>query len=182
MCLATDLLVRIMMTLINNLLVLLQVFRLLVNIYETLPSPDYLNICQCLIFLDEPKCVANILEKLLRSENKEDILRAFQIAFDLVENEHQAFLLNVKDRLPVSESQSSKSSQPNSSNPDSAQNENVVAPEDVHITKRAPVSTVVHETDPKKAMYIENLTKIRGILSGETSIKLTLQFLYSHKK
>ena len=94
-CLAINLLIRIIMTLIGNLLVLLQVFRLLVNIYETLPSPDYLNICQCLMFLDESERVANILEKLLRSENKEDILRAFQIAFDLVENEHQAFLLNV---------------------------------------------------------------------------------------
>ena len=72
------------------------------------------------MFLDEPEIVANILKKLLRSENKEDILRAFQIAFDLVENEHQAFLLNVRDRLPAPKSQSSESSQPNSSNPDSA--------------------------------------------------------------
>ena len=120
MCLATDLLVRIMMTLINNLLVLLQVFRLLVNIYETLPSPDYLNICQCLMFLDEPKRVI-----LLHSENKEDILHAFQIAFDLVENEHHAFFLNVRDRLPALKSQSSESSQSNSRYPNSAQNVSV---------------------------------------------------------
>ncbi|XP_002518109.3 26S proteasome non-ATPase regulatory subunit 1 homolog A [Ricinus communis] len=159
-----------------------EVFRLLVNVYETLPSPDYLNICQCLMFLDEPERVASILEKLLRSENKEDVLRAFQIAFDLVENEHQAFLLNVRDRLPAPKSQNLESTQPKSSNPEPAQNENAAAPEDVQMTEGASASTVVHEIDPKEATYAENLAKIKGILSGETSIKLTLQFLYSHNK
>ena len=48
----------------------LQVLRLLVKIYERLPSPDYLSICQCLMFLDEPEGVANILEKLLQSGSK----------------------------------------------------------------------------------------------------------------
>ncbi|CAN1334589.1 26S proteasome non-ATPase regulatory subunit 1 homolog A [Linum perenne] len=89
-----------------------EVLRLLVNVYQKLPSPDYLSICQCLMFLDEPEGVASILEKLLRSENKDDALLAFQIAFDLVENEHQAFLLNVRDRLPAPKSQPSESTNP----------------------------------------------------------------------
>ncbi|THG08545.1 hypothetical protein TEA_005084 [Camellia sinensis var. sinensis] len=40
----------------------------------------------------------------------------------------------------------------------------------------------VQEADPKEVTYAERLTKIKGILSGETSIQLTLQFLYSHSK
>ncbi|CAL5430018.1 unnamed protein product [Camellia sinensis] len=40
----------------------------------------------------------------------------------------------------------------------------------------------VQEADPKEVTYAERLTKIKGILSGETSIQLTLQFLYSHNK
>ncbi|KAJ0537566.1 hypothetical protein HanHA300_Chr08g0264821 [Helianthus annuus] len=59
---------------------------LLVKVYQDLASPDYLNICQCLMFLDQPDGVASILEKLLRSENKDDATMAFQIAFDLIEN------------------------------------------------------------------------------------------------
>ncbi|KAH6768296.1 26S proteasome regulatory complex [Perilla frutescens var. frutescens] len=62
-------------------------------------------------FLDEPESVAIILEELLRSENLDDALLAFQIAFDLVENEHQAFLLKVRDRLPSSKSQPSEPTQ-----------------------------------------------------------------------
>ncbi|CAL5433788.1 unnamed protein product [Camellia sinensis] len=40
----------------------------------------------------------------------------------------------------------------------------------------------VQEADPKEVTYAERLTKIKGILSGETSIQLTVQFLYSHNK
>ncbi|KAG4202186.1 hypothetical protein ERO13_A05G322400v2 [Gossypium hirsutum] len=138
---------------------------------------------ECLMFLDEPEGVANILEKLLRSENKEDALLAFQVAFDLVENEHQAFLLNVRDRLPAPKSLPSESLQPESSDPGPIQNENSTAAEDVQMTDGSSASmTDVREADPKEVMYAERLTKIKGILSGETSIQLTLQFLYSHNK
>ncbi|KAK6255161.1 hypothetical protein SCA6_016466 [Theobroma cacao] len=160
-----------------------EVLRLLVKVYQQLPSPDYLSICQCLMFLDEPEGVANILEKLLRSENKEDALLAFQVTFDLVENEHQAFLLNVRDRLSAPKSLPSESVQPVPNDPTPAQNENPTAPEDIQMTDgSAAASTNVHEADPKEVMYAERLTKIKGILSGETSIQLTLQFLYSHNK
>jgi 26S proteasome regulatory subunit N2 len=159
----------------------LQVLQLLVKVYQKLPSPDYLSICQCLMFLDEPEGVASILEKLLRSGNKDEALLAFQIAFDLVENEHQAFLLNVRDRLSPPKSQVSEPALPKSTAPDSSQNENSSAPEDVQMTEGTSSSTV-HEIDPSEAVYAERLTKIKGILSGETSIQLTLQFLYSHNK
>ncbi|TXG72570.1 hypothetical protein EZV62_001149 [Acer yangbiense] len=160
-----------------------EVLRLLVKVYQKLPSPDYLSICQCLMFLDEPEGVVSILEKLLRSENKDDALLAFQVAFDLVENEHQAFLLNVRDHLPVPKSQPSEAVQPVSSDPASAQNESSTAAEDVQMADGTSASvTAVPEADPSEVMYAERLTKIRGILSGETSIQLTLQFLYSHNK
>ncbi|KAL5542574.1 hypothetical protein UlMin_010284 [Ulmus minor] len=153
-----------------------EVLQLLVKVYQKLPSPDYLSICQCLMFLDEPEGVASILEKLLRSENKDDALLAFQIAFDLVENEHQAFLLNVRDRLSVPKVQHTESAQPKSKEADTSQNENS-APEDVQMTEESSC-----EPDPSEVIYSERLTKIKGILSGETSIQLTLQFLYSHNK
>ncbi|PON63744.1 26S proteasome regulatory complex, non-ATPase subcomplex, Rpn2/Psmd1 subunit [Parasponia andersonii] len=153
-----------------------EVLRLLVKVYQKLPSPDYLSICQCLMFLGEPEGVASILEKLLRSENKDDALLAFQIAFDLVENEHQAFLLNVRDRLPVPKDQPTESVQPKSTGADSSQNE-IAASVDVQMNEGTS-----RESDPSEVTYSERLTKIKGILSGETSIQLTLQFLYSHNK
>lgn len=161
--------------------------RLLVKVYQKLPSPDYLSICQCLMFLDEPQGVVSILEKLLRSENKDDALLAFQIAFDLVENEHQAFLLNVRDHLPAPKSQPPEAVQPpvQPASTDSvpAQNENSAAAEDVQMADGTPATTTnAPEPDPSELMYAERLNKVKGILSGVTSIQLTLQFLYSHNK
>ncbi|KAG5607615.1 hypothetical protein H5410_029107 [Solanum commersonii] len=153
-----------------------EVLRLLVEVYEGTPSPNYLSMCQWLMFLDKPENVASILEKLLRSENKDDALLAFQIAFDLVENEHQAFLLNVRDRLSSPEVQPSEPAEPNT-----AQTGNATAAEDVQMAEENQ-PLIETRVDPKEAIYAERLGKIKGILSGETSIKLTLQFLYSHNK
>ncbi|KAH0674616.1 hypothetical protein KY284_025703 [Solanum tuberosum] len=153
-----------------------EVLRLLVEVYEGTPYPNYLSMCQWLMFLDKPENVASILEKLLRSENKDDALLAFQIAFDLVENEHQAFLLNVRDRLSSPEVQPSKPAEPNT-----AQTGDATAAEDVQMAEENQ-PLIETRVDPKEAIYAERLGKIKGILSGETSIKLTLQFLYSHNK
>ncbi|KAK4742959.1 hypothetical protein SAY87_000960 [Trapa incisa] len=159
-----------------------QVLHLLVNVYQNLPSPDYLSICQCLMFLDQPENVASILEKLLRS-SKEDSLLAYQIAFDLVENQHQAFLLDVGDRLSVPKPISLESSQPGSVELDTAQNERSAISGDVQMSDGPNVTNgTVQQIDPVEREYADRLTKIKGILSGETSIKLTLQFLYSHNK
>ncbi|KAL7209621.1 hypothetical protein ACSBR1_031222 [Camellia fascicularis] len=160
-----------------------EVLRLLVKVYKKLPSPDYLSICQCLMFLDEPEGVVSILETLLRSENKDEALLALQIAFDLVENEHQAFLLNVRNLLSSAKSQPSEPAQQGPAAAESGQNTIATASEDVQMTDGTLASNVnVQEADPKEVTYAERLTKIKGILSGETSIQLTLQFLYSHNK
>ncbi|XP_011073786.1 26S proteasome non-ATPase regulatory subunit 1 homolog A [Sesamum indicum] len=159
----------------------LEVLRLLVKVYQQLPSPDFLSICQRLMFLDEPEGVASILEKLLRSENADDALLAFQIAFDLVENEHQAFLLKVRDKLPSARSQPLGPVQSGSPQPDSVPSGNVLS-EDVQMTDGTQADGGATSPDPSEVVYAERLTKIRGILSGETSIQLTLQFLYSHNK
>ena len=139
------------------------------------------------MFLDEPVGVAGILEKLIRSENEDDALLAFQIAFDLIENEHQAFLLNVRDRLTQPKYLPAEPVQPVSTETESAQDANAATTEDVQMadgTQAVPeaVTASVPVVDPKEATYAERLTKLKGILSGETSIQLTLQFLYSHNK
>ncbi|KAL5711772.1 26S proteasome non-ATPase regulatory subunit 1 A [Ranunculus cassubicifolius] len=165
-----------------------EVHLLLVKIYQKLSTPDYLSICQCLMDLDDPEAVASILEKLLRSANEDDALLAFQIAFDLVENERQAFLLNVRDRLPEPKSQPAVAAEHGPSEPDGAQEQAVNSgndltspPEDVNMTEEVNTSSV-HVIDPAEVAYSGRLVKIKGILSGETSIQLTLQFLYSHNR
>ncbi|XP_042391400.1 26S proteasome non-ATPase regulatory subunit 1 homolog A-like [Zingiber officinale] len=161
-----------------------EVLRLLIKIYQRLDSPDYLSICQCLMFLNEPEAVATILERLL-SGNKEDALLAFQIAFDLVENEHQAFLLNVVNRLSNSKSQAIDHASPDQvSSTQNSQNGNASASaDDVHMIEESHAANGTAENiNEVDTTHNERLAKIKGILSGETSIQLTLQFLYSQNR
>ncbi|PKU86786.1 26S proteasome non-ATPase regulatory subunit 1 homolog A [Dendrobium catenatum] len=162
-----------------------EILRLLVKIYQGLPSPDYINICQCLMFLNEPDAVATTMERLLRSDSKDDALLAFQIAFDLVENEHQAFLLRVRNHLLYPKPRAP--SLPDNSMDITSENGNPGASDDAAIeTLNIITNDSFHAPngalDPAEVAYNEKSEKIRGILFGETSIHLTLQFLFSHNR
>ena len=55
--------------------------------------------------------------------------------------------------------------------------------DDVQMTDGVIVPNGVDiELDAIETMYAERLAKIKGILSGETTIHLILQFLYSHNR
>jgi hypothetical protein len=74
------------------------VLRCLVDMYRELTTPDYVSMCQCLIFLDDPLAVADILDKLVHGE-QDSTLMAYQIAFDLYESATQQFLARVLQAL-----------------------------------------------------------------------------------
>lgn len=74
------------------------VLRTLVGLYRGLAIPDYVNMCQCLIFLDDPQSVAEILDKLVQGQ-EESQLMAYQIAFDLYESATQKYLGRVLEAL-----------------------------------------------------------------------------------
>ncbi|KAL0034615.1 hypothetical protein WJX79_010540 [Trebouxia sp. C0005] len=75
-----------------------KVLRLLIKLYESVPNPDWVNICQCLMFLDDSQEVAKILHTLIEGTEEEALL-AYQVCFDLFENEMQSFLLKVGEHL-----------------------------------------------------------------------------------
>lgn len=52
---------RVVMNLIQNRTYRGELLRTLVKLYRGLTTPDYVQMCQCLIFLDEPMAVADIL-------------------------------------------------------------------------------------------------------------------------
>jgi len=60
------------------------------------PLYSSLSPAQCLIFLDDPQAVSDILEKLVKEDN---LLMAYQICFDLYESASQQFLSSVIQNL-----------------------------------------------------------------------------------
>ena len=72
---------------------------MLVEIYESQAQDnlDYYNLSKCQFFLDVPESTSLLLSKLLEDDDNQ--LVAYQIGFDLVESENQAFLLAVNQGL-----------------------------------------------------------------------------------
>lgn len=112
---------------------------------------------------------------------QDDSLLAYQIAFDLVENENQAFVLEVRKHLDALRQRASASASASTDlhrTPTATEPSGDVQMTDDDATMPSPIR--VHPDDV--VAHADRLTKIKGILSGETSIQLTLQFLYSHNR
>ncbi|GIL83332.1 hypothetical protein Vretimale_11311 [Volvox reticuliferus] len=150
-----------------------QVLRLVIRLYESVDAPDWVDICQCLMFLDDAPEVARILNKLLQGGQAEELL-AYQIGFDLVENELQSFLADVAARLEVPQQQLAAGQAAGEAEASAAPAEGAMDT-DGRSTVGASAAA-----DGAAGPLAARLTKLRDILSGKTPIALYLDFLYRH--
>lgn len=168
------------------------------SLYRSLAVPDYVNMVQCLIFLEDPLSVAQILDKLTTSTDH-NILMAYQIAFDLYESATQQFLTQVLQALrstaPIPsalpstykpQGTTSKSSDKKSStDPSTAsvleqQPEDASAaavPEDTPMLEDSKIARTVDSLSTNEKYHQSNIEKLVNILSGEITIDMQLQFL-----
>lgn len=134
-----------------------EVLKLLVKLYMSADEPDYINICQCLMFLGDAEEVSAIFDRLLRG-SEEDALLAYQVAFDLHENEIQQFLLRVGELMAKKQ-------------PPEPSAEEEGGGMDVGDGNQGSSSP--------NGLLSGRYTKLRNIISGTTPIKLHLDFLYN---
>ena len=151
---------KITLSLIQNRKFRNAILKLLVKINTNLPNTDYVNLVQCLIYLDEPEHVANVLENLIRSNN---YLMAYQLGLDLYESATQQFLLKVKNLLKalITITQPMEISDSTGAEPA------------VKVEKTEPVEAKASVNEEIKA----NIEKLLVILNGEITINTNMQFL-----
>lgn len=144
-----------------------ELLAVLVQLYEQLPNPDYINVAQCLLFLNQPQAVAETLEKLVaRTDDQgEGVLMAYQIAFDLGENQNQPFLIKVSQALPGGAAPAAAAAAGGAAAAPSA------------ISTSSIAAPAVGDDS-----YNARLTNLRRILSGELPVDLYLHFLYEANK
>jgi 26S proteasome regulatory subunit N2 len=151
--------------------------RLVVAHYEKVPQPDSAAICKCLTFLGDVDEVAAVLVRLLNGSD-DDALLAYQIGFDLVEAELQAFIGQVREKLkaaapaPPAPVKAEAPTAPAAGGEDEAMEEEatpLLAPE--------PVDTPVDDqlVDP----LTQKFNRFDSIVSGDVPIELERQFLAS---
>lgn len=155
---------KITLSLIQNRKFRNAILKLLVKIYSNLPNPDYVNVVQCLIYLDEPEQVANVLENLIRSNN---VLMAYQLGLDLYESATQQFLLKVRNLLKalITVTQPMEISDATVSNATGSTTDAKVA------DPKAEVKSNI--SDDIKA----HIEKLLVILNGDITINANMQFL-----
>mmetsp|Transcript_32576 Transcript_32576/g.103783 ORF Transcript_32576/g.103783 Transcript_32576/m.103783 type:complete len:1598 (-) Transcript_32576:13-4806(-) len=157
-----------------------RVLRVLVKLYESVASPDYVSVCQCLMFLDDPSGVAKILDKLLHGDEDSNLM-AYQVAFDLAENDQQSFLLRVKDVLqalaparPRAEGAAPAAPAAGTEGADDAMDTaDGAAP-----AAPAPEPAAAEEAPPLSPYHVA-LDKLVSVLTGDVPIQLLMEFLYS---
>jgi len=155
-----------------------RVLKVLIEIYTSTKDVDYTALCQCHFILNDPGQVAQILKELLSRSDKEGRLLAYQISFDVVDNENQAFcnsllsspllkLPEVPAAAPAGEAAA----------PMQVDDGAGAAPEAAPAAPEAAAAAPEMSEDDK-----ENLTQLRRILSGRASIDLHMEFLYRNNR
>lgn len=137
-----------------------KLLQVLVRLYRGLSTPDYSSMCQCLLFLDDHAHVAQTLLALLKSSNPRDTLTAFQVAFDLSENQNQAFFDRVLLELPLDVAP--------------------VAGGDAAASASASAAAAA-AAGPSDALG-PRLHHLKSILRGEVTTDLHLTFLHSQER
>ncbi|KAK4246568.1 armadillo-type protein [Corynascus novoguineensis] len=140
-----------------------EILRLILDLLNDIPNPDYFAIAKCVVYLDSDEEASSLLLQLINKGDKNAIATAYQIAFDLYDNGTQEFLAKVIKALPSGEPQKK--------------------PETPQTGEGATESEPLLENQENSEEELpEEVAKvyrnIRSILNGSTTIRLNLEFLY----
>lgn len=155
--------------------------RLILDLLQEIPSPDYFSIAKCIVYLDDYSIASDLLGHLVKQGDSKSLAIAYQIAFDFYDNSTQNFLKKIREKLP------------DATKPPFAQPQHEgEAMDDDNAEKAQETDRLLQDandsSDPANvpAEGTENLSpeaskafeSIRDILQGTKSIELELEFLY----
>ena len=161
-----------------------ELLRSLIDLYKKASKPDYVQMVQNLIFLDDPEGVANILESLSQGST-EDVLMAYQIAFDLYESATQQFVnkvLNAVRKTAPIPSAVMKQEEVKKEATESTEEKMDTDDAPKEETSTEIVEKKIDDLSAEEKVQQNTIEKLTTILSGEKSIYCHLQFLIRNDK
>ena len=138
-----------------------EILRLILDLLNDIPNPDYFAIAKCVVYLDSDEEASTLLRQLV---SKGDHAITYQIAFDLYDNGTQEFLSKVIKSLPSGEPPKK---------PEGEQGGERAAAESEPLLENQESSEEALSEEVAKVYR-----NIRSILDGSTTIRLNLEFLY----
>ncbi|KAF2667005.1 26S proteasome regulatory complex, non-ATPase subcomplex, Rpn2/Psmd1 subunit [Microthyrium microscopicum] len=160
------------------------ILRLILDLLNDIPNPDYFSIAKCVVYLDQHSMASSMLKHLVERGDGKSLATAYQISFDLYDNGSQEFLSKVIEELPETEETDEEKPATNGSaihpdsKPEDAEKEPLLANQDSDTNGEA--TTMVSRSKPRSEneQEVKAYTSIRQILRGTKSIELNLEFLY----
>ncbi len=141
-----------------------EILRLILDLLNEIPNPDYFSIARCVVYLDSDEEASRMLRTLVNNGDRDSIANAYQLAFDLYDNGTQEFLGKVIKDLPSGEPPKPKDPEKEG---EQAESEPLLGDRNK--------DALADDTPAEVAKVYKN---IRSILEGSKTIKLNLEFLY----
>ena len=76
-----------------------EILKVILELLNDIPSPDYFAIAKCVVYLDQHSMASDILRQLVEKGDARSLAVAYQISFDLYDNSTQEFLLKLREEL-----------------------------------------------------------------------------------
>jgi 26S proteasome regulatory subunit N2 len=168
-----------------------EILRLILELLNDIPNPDYFAIARCVVYLDQHAMASNMIKQLIKKGDGKSLAIAYQLSFDLYENGTQEFLQKVMDELPEEEEEKPAESDENAAPSTPRANEDEDAAESSQLlselnqsASKAQKTVVTSRTKPKSGSEDQDkaFNSVRDILRGTKSIDLNLEFLFRNSR
>ncbi|SPQ24575.1 96e17b70-f200-44bf-84dd-fbd187132eea [Thermothielavioides terrestris] len=146
-----------------------EILRLILDLLNDIPHPDYFAIAKCVVYLDSDEEASALLRQLVAKGDNNAVAIAYQIAFDLYDNGTQEFLAKVIKSLPSGEAAPKKAESEQTA-------EGAGESQPLLAGQENSSETAAQETLPEEVAKVYR--NVRSILDGSATIKLNLEFLY----
>ncbi|KAF4977135.1 hypothetical protein FZEAL_6323 [Fusarium zealandicum] len=148
-----------------------EILRLILDLLNEIPNPDYFAIAKCVVYLNSDDEASRMLRSLVDNGDRSSIANAYQIAFDLYDNGTQEFLGKVLASLPAGEPAKKEEDEETDENGDkSTESESLLDNK-----QESPENELSDEVS-------KAYRNIRSILDGSKTIRLNLEFLYRNNR
>ncbi|OJJ89251.1 proteasome regulatory particle base subunit RPN2 [Aspergillus glaucus CBS 516.65] len=153
-----------------------EILKLILDLLNEIPAPDYFSIAKCVVYLNEHSMASDILRQLVEKGDARSLAVAYQISFDLYDNSTQEFLKKVRQEIaelvPEAEEQKTEGEQ-------AEPTENDALLSDQGSSEQRTLGGNSDKLTEEARAAFKN---ILAILDGIKSIQLNLEFLYRSNK
>ncbi|PGH10316.1 26S proteasome regulatory subunit N2 [Blastomyces parvus] len=162
-----------------------EILKLILELLNEIPSPDYFSIAKCVVYLNEHSMASDILRQLVEKGDPRSLSVAYQISFDLYDNSTQEFLRKVRQEISQLIPESSETESQNTGDDGSEAKETDSLLQNQEGAPEASNSRSLgagNEKDQLSKDAQAAFKSIRDIIDGVNSIQLNLEFLYRNNK